>query len=181
MRLGFWQKFAIFSTAAAVGLSGLLWFVLHDVMSAEQDEMADIAHLLLIVHGAASYALLVAVGSLLPVHVRSGWQRRRNLTTGLTVTGAIAILGATALVLYYGGEEMHAPAKWLHLIFGFACLALFPAHAFLGEKSSTPADAGNSASAPAPSLDPENGFQKTSPSGSTRGTMLKRQSSRSTR
>jgi len=34
MRLGFWQKFATFSTAAAVGLSGLLWFVLHDVMSA---------------------------------------------------------------------------------------------------------------------------------------------------
>jgi hypothetical protein len=156
MRLGFWQKFAIFSTAAAVGLSGLLWFVLHDVMSAESDEMADIAHMLLVLHGAASYALLVTVGSLLPVHVRSGWQRRRNLTTGLTVIGAIAILGATALVLYYGSEEMHAPAKWLHLVLGFACLALFPAHAFLGERSQTLAT-GNSASAPAPSLtqDPE--------------------------
>ena len=152
MRLGFWQKLAIFSTAAAVAFSGLLWFVLHDVMSAESDEMADIAHMLLIVHGAASYALLVAVGSLLPVHVRSGWQRRRNLTTGLTVTAAIAILGATALLLYYGGEELHAPAKWLHLIFGLACLALFPAHAFLGEKSLAPAAAGNGASAPAPSL-----------------------------
>ena len=108
--------------------------------------------MLLVLHGASSYALLVAVGSLLPVHIRSGWQRRRNLTTGLAVTGAIAILGATALVLYYGGEEIHAPAKWLHLIFGFACLALFPAHAFLGEKGLTPAGAGNGASAPAPSL-----------------------------
>ncbi len=155
MRLGFWQKLAIFSTAAAVGLSGLLWFILHDVMSAESDEMADIAHMLLVLHGVASYALLVAVGSLLPVHVRTGWQRRRNLTTGLTVTGAIAILGASALVLYYGGEEMHEPAKWLHLIVGFACLALFPAHAFLGERS--PAAAGNGASVPAPppTLDPE--------------------------
>src|SRR5690242_7843608 len=114
MRLGFWQKFTIFSTAAAVGLSGLLWFVLHDVIAAESDEIADIAHMLLIVHGASSYALLVAVGSLLPVHVRTGWQRRRNLTTGLTVTGALAILGATALVLYYGGEETHTAAKWLH-------------------------------------------------------------------
>ena len=139
MRLGFWQKFAIFSTATAVGLSGLLWFVLHDVMFAESDGMADIAHMLLVLHGVSSYALLVAVGSLLPVHVRSGWQRRRNLTTGLTVTGAIAILGATALVLYYGGEEMHAPAKWLHLIFGFACFAVFPAHAFFGERSPAPA------------------------------------------
>ena len=147
MRLGFWQKSAIFSTAAAVGFSGLLWFVLHDVMSAASDEMADIAHMLLVLHGVSSYALLLVVGSLLPVHVRSGWQRRRNLTTGLTVTGAIAILGATALVLYYGGEEMHAPAKWLHLIFGFACFAVFPAHAFLGERS--PAAATNAAGSPA--------------------------------
>jgi hypothetical protein len=167
MRLGFWQKSVIFLTAAAVGFSGLLWFVLHDVMSAESDEMADIAHLLLVLHGVSSYALLLAVGSLLPVHVRTGWQRRRNLTTGLTVSGAIAILGATALVLYYGGEEMHAPAKWLHLIFGFACLALFPAHAFLGEKSPAPAAAGDGASVPAPPLtqDPdqcETAFEKES-------------------
>ena len=160
MRLGFWQKFAIFSTVAAVGLSGLLWFVLHDVMSAEQDEMADIAHMLLVLHGASSYALLVTVGSLLPVHVRTGWQRRRNLVTGLTVTGAIAILGATALVLYYGSEEMHAPAKWLHLIFGFACLALFPAHAFLRERSQHVA-AGNGASAAAPFLTQDPDFCET--------------------
>jgi len=167
MRLGFWQKLAIFSTAAAVGVSGLLWFVLHDIISSESDEMADVAHMLLVLHGVSSYALLVAVGSLLPVHVRSGWQRRRNLTTGLTVTGAIAILGVTALVLYYGGEEMHAPAKWLHLIFGFACLALFPAHAFLGERSLTPATASNGTSVPAPPLtqDPdqcETAFEKQS-------------------
>jgi hypothetical protein len=135
MRLGFWQKLLIFSTTAAVGVSGLLWFLLHDVFSAESDELADIAHVLLVVHGVSSYALLVAVGSLLPVHIRRGWQRRRNLLTGLSVTGAVAILGVTALVLYYGGEEMRAPAKWLHLILGFLCFAVFPAHAFLGEKS----------------------------------------------
>jgi hypothetical protein len=135
MLLGFWQKLLIFSTTAAVGVSGLLWFLLHDVFSAESDEMADIAHVLLVVHGVSSYALLVAVGSLLPVHIRRGWQRRRNLLTGLSVTGAVTILGVTALVLYYGGEEMRAPAKWLHLILGFLCFAVFPAHAFLGEKS----------------------------------------------
>jgi hypothetical protein len=154
MRLGFWQKLAIFSTSAAVGVSGLLWFFLHDVLP-ESDEVADLAHLLLIVHGVSSYALLVAVGSLLPVHVRSGWQRRRNLVTGLTVTSALAILGATALVLYYGGEEMHAPAKWLHLIFGFACFVVFPAHAFLGERSPKPAPdaADNRTVEPAPYLE----------------------------
>jgi hypothetical protein len=154
MRLGFWQKLSIFATAAAVGVSGLLWFLLHDILATESDEMADIAHLLLVLHGASSYALLVAVGSLLPVHIRRGWQRRRNLMTGLSVTGAVTILGVTALVLYYGGEEMHAPAKWLHLIFGFLCFAIFPAHAFLGEKSPRPAvDAAGDTVQPTPYLE----------------------------
>jgi hypothetical protein len=155
MRLGFWQKLAIFSTAAAVGVSGVLWFLLHDILAASLDEMADMAHLLLVVHGVSSYALLVAAGSLLPIHVRRGWQRRRNLVTGLSVTGAITILGVTALVLYYGGEEMHAPAKWLHLVVGLACLAVFPAHAFLGEKSSKTAQdaADDVAVEPAPYLE----------------------------
>jgi hypothetical protein len=154
MRLGFWQKLSIFATATAVGVSGLLWFLLHDVFAAESDAMADIAHMLLVLHGVSSYALLVAIGSLLPVHVRSGWQRRRNLVTGLSVTGATAILGVTALVLYYGGEEMHAPAKWLHLIFGFLCFAVFPAHAFFGERSPKPVvDRAGSTVQPAPYLE----------------------------
>jgi hypothetical protein len=127
MRLGFWQKTAVFATVALVGISGLLWFVLHDVVA---DEWADTARLLLTLHGVSAYALLVALGSLLPLHIRSGWLRRRNTVTGVTVTATMAVLSATALVLYYGGEEMQAAAKWIHLAFGFACFVLFPAHAF---------------------------------------------------
>src|SRR5579864_7707686 len=111
MRLGFWQKLAVYSTTTAVGISGLLWFLVHDVIA---DEAGDLAHLLLVLHGVSAYALLVAVGSLLPLHVRSGWRRRRNLAMGLAVTVTIAVLGVTALMLYYGNEETQAPAKWLH-------------------------------------------------------------------
>ena len=132
MRLGFWQKTAMFATVAGVSLSGLLWFILHDVIS---DDVGDAARLLLIVHGVSSYALLVAVGSLLPLHVRAGWRQRRNTVTGILVTATMAVLSVTALMLYYGGEETQSVAKWIHLAFGFFCFALFPAHAFLRTKS----------------------------------------------
>lgn len=122
MRLGFWQKLAVFSTTAVVGLSGLLWFILHDVVV---DEPGDVSHLLLTLHGVSSYALLVAVGSLLPLHVRSGWLRRRNMVTGLMVTATMAILSVTALVLYYGSEEMLEPAKWVHLGLASAVFSCF--------------------------------------------------------
>lgn len=127
MRLGVWQKTAVFATVAVVGLSGLLWFVLHDVVA---DELGDTTHLLLSLHGVSAYALLVAVGSLLPLHVRAGWRSGRNTITGVVTTAAMAVLSVTALMLYYGGEETQAAVKWIHLAFGFALLAVFPAHAF---------------------------------------------------
>lgn len=131
MRLGFWQRLAIYVTTITVGVSGLLWFVVHDVVA---DDSGDWAHLLLILHGVSAYALLVVIGSLLPVHVRSGWLRRRNLATGLTMIAVMAVLGITGLMLYYGDEEMQQSAKWLHLAFGFGCFVAFPAHAFLRAK-----------------------------------------------
>jgi hypothetical protein len=128
MRLGFWQKTAVFSTVTAVSLSGLVWLLLHDVSG---DEWSESARVLLTLHGISSYALLLAIGSLLPLHVRSGWRRGRNIVTGVLVTAAFTILSATALMLYYGGEEVQIVAKWVHLAIGFGCTVLFPAHAFL--------------------------------------------------
>ena|ERR1700757_4274359 len=128
MRLGFWQKAMVFVTVAMVGLSGLLWFVVHDVLA---DDWSESARILLTLHGVTSYALLVAIGSLLPLHVRAGWLRRRNLVTGILVTASMTVLSVTALVLYYGGEETQVVAKWVHLAVGGCCILLFPAHAFM--------------------------------------------------
>ena len=132
MRLGVWQKTAVFATMATVGLTGLLWFVLHDIID---DEPGEAARVLLILHGLSSYVLLVVIGSLLPNHVWSGWTHRRNLVTGLAVTAMMAVLAATGLALYYGGEDLHQPARWLHVAVGLGCFLLFPAHAFLTARS----------------------------------------------
>src|SRR5260370_13108 len=56
MRLGVWQKSAVYTTVITVGASGLIWFVVHDFIS---DEQSDVTRALLTLHGVASYALLV--------------------------------------------------------------------------------------------------------------------------
>jgi hypothetical protein len=148
MRLGLWQKIAVFATTAVVGVTGLLWFVLHDMIDAEP---GDATRVLLILHGVSSYAMLVVIGSLLPRHVRLGWVRRRNMMTGLMVTAVMAVLAVTGLAFYYGGEDLHTPAKWLHVVFGLGCFVLFPAHALLTAKSrqsSESATAGQNATPP---------------------------------
>jgi hypothetical protein len=135
MRLGFWQRTAVLASVIVVSLTGIAWFVLHEVVAGD---WTDSTQLLLTLHGISAYALLVAVGSLLPLHVRAGWLRRRNILTGVTVTAIMAVLGVTALMLYYGGEETQSAAKWVHLAFGFACVVLFPVHALLRTKSDMP-------------------------------------------
>jgi hypothetical protein len=132
MHLGSWHKTAVLMTTAIVGLTGLFWFVLHDVID---DQAGEVVHVLLMLHGISSYVLLVVIGSLLPGHVRSGWTHRRNVATGLAVTAMMAALAMTGLALYYGGEELQNPAKWLHLAVGLGCFVLFPAHAFLTSHS----------------------------------------------
>ena len=84
---------------------------------------------MLVLHGVSAYALLVVIGSLLPVHVRWGWLRRRNAVTGLTMVAAMTLLCISALMLYYADEELQTSAKWLHLVVGFGCFIAFPAHA----------------------------------------------------
>jgi hypothetical protein len=144
MRLGFWQKTAVFATTAVVGLTGVLWFVLHDL---RDDDPTEVVHVLLMLHGMSSYVLLVVIGSLLPNHVWSGWTHRRKRLTGVTVTATMAGLALTGLALYYGSEDLQIPAKWLHLAIGLGCFVLFPAHAFLSAPSRRPSDSAASQNA----------------------------------
>ena len=144
MRLGFWQKTAVFVTTAIVGLTGVLWFILHDM---RDDEASEVVHVLLMLHGMSSYVLLVVIGSLLPNHVWSGWAHRRKRLTGVIVTATMAGLALTGLALYYGSEDLQIPAKWLHLAIGLGCFVLFPAHAFLSAPLRRPCDSAASRSA----------------------------------
>lgn len=128
MRLGVVQKSVVWTTIVVVALTGLAWFILHDLVETERGEAQ---RLLLTLHGISAYATLIVMGSLLPLHVRSGWHRRRKRWTGGTTLAALVLLAMTGLVLYYGGEETRETARWIHIGIGIACMALFPVHAML--------------------------------------------------
>lgn len=137
MRLGLVQKSVVWTAIPVVALTGLAWFVLHDLVEREPGETE---RLLLMLHGISAYATLIVMGSLLPLHVRSGWHRRRKRWTGGTTLATLVLLAVTGLVLYYGGEQTRETARWIHIGIGIACVALFPVHAMLAatvKRSST--------------------------------------------
>lgn len=166
MRLAPWQRVLIYGSVVTVTVSGLLWFVLHDVISDEPD---GTQRFLLVVHGTSAFAVLMAFGSLFPVHMRAGWLRRLNLVTGLGLIGGMAALSVTALVLYYGGEDSHLWARWVHIGVGLLCFAVFPVHIVRGHRVRQNAlhplaEPVNKPSAPADAPTPQTGLQPCIPS-----------------
>ncbi|MGC1860970.1 MAG: multicopper oxidase domain-containing protein [Methylocystis sp.] len=116
----------------AVCVSGVAWFILHDLV---EEEPSNFQRMSLVTHGVSAYAALVIFGSVLPLHVRSSWSGKRNVATGIVLILVIALLIVTALFLYYGGEETRWSARWVHLGVGVTAALAFPLHVVLGRRS----------------------------------------------
>jgi peptidoglycan/LPS O-acetylase OafA/YrhL len=131
MRLRPWHRWLVVAVLTATGLSGAFWYVLHDLMDRGP---SDTLHTLLVVHGVAAFSTAVAFGSLLPVHVLVGSRQPRNRLSGLVLATVVGILITTALILYYGSEELRDWGRLIHLVVGFAAIAVCGAHLAIGRR-----------------------------------------------
>lgn len=131
-KLWTWHRWAVYLILTLCAVTGLLWFVLRDVLSIAPNSNDRIV---LVLHGVSSFLALMAFGSVLPTHVRVTWKANKNRMSGLLVVAMLAVLSLTALVLYYGSEEMHMTFKWTHIVIGLGAFACFPLHVVLGKIS----------------------------------------------
>ena len=82
-----------YSVSATLFLSGAAWVLLGWLAERNEgrtDFFQSLKPWMLKLHGAAAMAFLVALGILIPTHLRRAWQARRNRTNGaffVTVTG----------------------------------------------------------------------------------------------
>ena len=90
-------------------------------------------------HGAAAMAFLVALGILIPTHLKRAWQARRNRAYGGFFVTVIALLVLTGYGLYYFGDDRwRSAASWIHLILGFTAPALLGLHIWQGRRAMGP-------------------------------------------
>lgn len=109
----------LYAVFALLWSSGALWLVFHYFLRTPGD-FGDQAHPLEIwwlrLHGLIVFAMLVAIGSVLPVHARLGWQLRRNRHSGLAMKIIFLWLAATGYALYYFASDDNrdwlAPLHW---------------------------------------------------------------------
>src|SRR6185369_4571387 len=119
-------------------LSGVLW-LLFDRWVLVTGEFGATHHPLqawwLKLHGAAAMGFLIALGSLLPIHVRSALRLRKNVRSGLLTLAAAGALIVTGYALYYvGGESLRPWLSRIHWIAGLLAVPLLLAHARLGKR-----------------------------------------------
>jgi hypothetical protein len=114
----------IYAILAAAYVTGVGWIVLHYGIVGQQalDNAWDMAQAwMLRAHGAAAMLTLVAAGSVLAIHVPSGWKLRQNVSSGIFMLTLLGLLTLTGWLLYYAaGESLRAWSSWLHMAVGVA-------------------------------------------------------------
>jgi len=141
-RLPKWHEWSIYVTFGLLVASGIAWLVLDRWVRIEGEfgpEHHPAEHVMLIAHGAAAYALLIAAGALIPIHVKVGWSIRRNLLSGTSLGVTLALLSLSALGLYYlSGEGARAWTSIAHWVIGLAAVPLLLLHVMRGRRDATP-------------------------------------------
>jgi uncharacterized membrane protein len=127
-----WHLKTVYIGYLWVSVSGLLWFISHDILQAEPN---DFQRWSLILHGAGSFIATMIFGSIAAQHLIMGWKMQRNRISGITLFSVFSVLILTAFLLYYGSEEMHDYVRWTHIIIGIFSFVILPLHIYLGRRS----------------------------------------------
>jgi len=131
-RLPRWQRIATHAILGFCALSGLLFFMAHDV---HLELLGVHSHSLLVAHGISAALALMAFGAVMPAHIRVAWKAKRNRTTGILLSTMLSALMLTGLLLYYGSEDWRDTVIWSHWVMGGLGLLLFPLHIVWGQRA----------------------------------------------
>ncbi len=84
-------------------------------------------------HVASAIAATVLIGMLIPVHVKTGLRKGRQMVTGIALLSAFGLLALTGLAINYVSNEMFGlSASLSHLIVAILLAAILAIHAVSG-------------------------------------------------
>ncbi len=138
MRLDPRFRFSLYAAVAVLFVTGAGWLPANHMKAwPDASEAWQVAGAyLLMVHGGAAMVTLMVLGALVPLHVKRGWQVRRNRLTGSIILASNAVLVVTAFGLYYAGSEsLRLSLSDIHIVVGLCLPILFLIHVVTGRRS----------------------------------------------
>jgi len=126
-----WQKHFVQIGMLACSLTGTVYLLGHE-FHIERAVLGT--HSVLAWHGIAAILATMALGSVLPFHLKAGLKSKRKLLSGLSQLAFLAILLVSGAMLYYGPAEIRDGVIATHWMIGIAFFAIFLLHGVYSKK-----------------------------------------------
>lgn len=123
-----WQKWFVILGMLTCSLTGLAYLVGHEF---QLHRPLLGTHGILAAHGIAGMLALLALGSVMPFHLKAGLKSKRKWLTGFTQLGFLAALFVSGVLLYYGPEEIRENVIETHWIVGLLFIFIFSWHSVI--------------------------------------------------
>ena len=121
-----WQKTAVIIGMISCSLTGSLYLLGHEY---QLGRSLLGTHRMLAAHGITAMLASIALGTVLPFHLKAGLKSKQKLISGFSQLSFLFILIATGMLLYYGPEEIRDSVVSTHWITGLLFFVMFLLHA----------------------------------------------------
>jgi hypothetical protein len=134
-RMPVWQRQFVLTSMLSCSLTGIAYLLGHE-LHVGQSIMGK--HSVLMWHGISAMVATIALGSVLPFHLKAGLKSKRKLWSGLSQLAFLATLLISGALLYYGPEEIRDQTITTHWMIGLAFFTIFLLHGVYAKKIGAP-------------------------------------------
>ena len=122
-----WQRTFVILGIMTCSITGLMYLLGHQF----QIQRAALGtHSILAAHGIAAMLAILALGSVLPFHIKAGYKSQKKRWSGFSQLSLLTLLLVTGALLYYGPEEIRDITVDTHWMTGLLFFVIFLLHAF---------------------------------------------------
>ena len=122
-----WQKWFVIFGMLACSTTGSFYLLGHE-FGVARSQLG--AHSVLAMHGVTAMLATLALGSVLPFHLKAGFKSKTRWMSGFGQLGFLATLLISGGLLYYGPENIRETVITIHWIVGIFFLGNLLLHSF---------------------------------------------------
>lgn len=123
-----WQRMFVICGMMTCSITGLMYLIGHE-FHIQRSLLGT--HSVLAAHGIAATLATLALGSVLPFHIKAGYKSKRKWISGFSQLTFLTVLLVSAALLYYGPEEMRDGTVETHWIVGLLFFVIFIWHGMI--------------------------------------------------
>lgn len=123
-----WQRSFVVISMLACSMSGGLYLLGHE-FQVQRSALGN--HHILAVHGVLAMIAILAIGSVLPFHLKAGLKSKKKWFSGFGQLSFLVALLFTGALLYYGPVEIREGVVMTHWVLGVLFFIVFLFHSLL--------------------------------------------------